>query len=140
MNTDLGRATADRSPITDSELVDALRDVYAPPSEDGYWSGLEGRIMARLRQAEEQGEWWGVFAEWRVTGLVAAGLMLSLAGAALWRDYDDQASRQELAAGAAYRTVFGGPTDDDVTIAFTRPSAEPMAPGTAERLLFSAEP
>lgn len=132
-----GRATADQGATLDQDLVNALRAVYAAPTDDGYWSGLEGRIMARLRRAEEQGEWWGVLAEWRTTGLVAAGLMLSLAGAALWRDYQHNVDIRKLANGAAYWTVFQGPTND-INIAFTVPSSS--AEDAAERLLFISEP
>ena len=127
------------TPPPTTELEVALRDLYAAPADEGYWTGLEGRIMARLRQAEEQGEWWGVFAEWRTAGLVAAGLVLTLAGSALWKDYQRDADLRKLAAGAAYWTVFDGPTDD-VTIAFTVPSARPASPAAADRLLFTSEP
>jgi hypothetical protein len=139
MNMNTGRSTTDQNPGADPEITAALRAMYAAPGDDGYWSGLEGRIMARLRQAEEQGEWWGVFAEWRTAGLVAAGLMLSLAGAALWKDYQMDADIRKLAAGAAYWTVFDGPTDD-VTIAFTVPKTRTAAPSAAERLFFTSEP
>lgn len=132
-----GRASANEDSMADEELIDALRAVYAAPSDESYWSGLEGRIMARLRRAEEQGEWWGVLAEWRTTGLIAAGLMLSLAGAALWRDSQQNADARRLAAGAAYWTVFQGPTND-INIAFTVPSSP--AEDAAERLLFMSEP
>ncbi len=133
------RASADRSPIEDPELTTVLRALYAAPADDGYWTGLEGRIMARLRRAEEQGEWWGVFAEWRAAGLVAAGLMLTLAGAALWKEYRMESEASQLAAGAAHWTVFDGPTDD-MTIAFSVPGSRARTSGASDRYMFTAEP
>jgi anti-sigma-K factor RskA len=138
MTSNSGRASAEHGGLDDPELEAALQAVYAAPADDGYWAGLEGRIMARIRQAEEQGEWWGVFAEWRTAGLVAAGLMLTLASAALWNDHQRETDLRKLAAGAAYWTVFDGPSDD-VTIAFTVPSSRSRGPA-ADRLIFTSEP
>ena len=134
-----GRASADGSP-SDSELTSALREMYAAPVDDGYWTSLEGRIMARVRQAEEQGEWWSVFAEWRAAGLVAAALMLTLAGTALWKEKQIDRDISTLAAGAAAWTVFDGDSDD-ISIAFSVPIAEPKQDdASASRYLFTAEP
>jgi len=132
-------AREDRSPIDDPELTAALSAMYAAPVDDSYWTGLEGRIVARLKRAEMQGEWWSVFAEWRSAGLVAAGLMLSLAGAALWKEYKIESDIRQLAAGAAYWTVFDGQTED-MTIAFSVPTSRPAPTGSADRFMFPAEP
>jgi len=137
-----GRETPDRSPITDHELATALRAAYAAPTHDGYWSGLEDRIMARLRQVESPVEWWSVLVEWRgarVAGLVAAGLMLSLAGFSLWKERQIDRDLRELAAGAAYWTIFDMESDD-VNIAFTVPSGRDGNKPTADRHLFNVEP
>ncbi len=139
MNIKTKRAPEDRSPIEDPELVSALSAMYAAPADDDYWSGLEKRIVARLKQAEAQGEWWGVFAEWRSAGLVAAGLMLAFAGAALWKEYKLESEFNQLAAGAVYWTVFDGETED-MTIAFSVPTSRPAATGSADRFMFTAEP
>lgn len=143
MSMPAGRETPDRSPITDPELATALRAVYAAPTDDGYWSGMEDRIMARLRQAETPLEWWNVLAEWRVArvaGLVAAGLMLTLAGFSLWQERQAEQDLRELAAGAAYWTIFDMESDD-VNIAFTVPSGRSGGnKPTADRHLFNVEP
>ncbi len=133
-----GRASAD-GPLSDSELTSAMRELYAAPVEDGYWTSLEERIMARVRLAEAQGEWWSVFAEWRAAGLVAAALMLTLAGTALWKEKQIDHNLNTLAAGAAAWTVFDG--DSDVSIAFSVPIADPAQDdASASRYLFTAEP
>jgi len=142
MNLHSGRETPGRSPITDPELTTALRAVYAAPTDDGYWSGLEDRIMSRLRQVEAPMEWWNVLAEWRVArvaGLVAAGLMLTLAGFSLWKERQIDQDLRALAAGAAYWTVFDMESDD-VNIAFTVPSGRAGNKPTADRHLFNVEP
>lgn len=142
MSMHAGRETPDRSPITDPELATALRAVYAAPTDDRYWSGMEDRIMTRLRQAETPLEWWNVLAEWRVArvaGLVAAGLMLTLAGFSLWQERQIEQDLRELAAGAAYWTVFDMESDD-VNIAFTVPSGRSGNKPTADRHLFNVEP
>ncbi len=133
------RAPEDRSPIDDPELVAALSAMYSAPVDESYWTGLEGRIVARLKQADVQGEWWSVLAEWRSAGLVAAGLMLSLAGAALWKEYKIDTDLRQLAAGAAYYTVFVGETED-MTIAFSVPTSRPAPTGSADRFMFTTEP
>jgi hypothetical protein len=133
-----GRESADQ-PLNDTQLTKALGELYSAPANDSYWAGLEGRIMARVRQAEQQGEWWTVFMEWRAAGLVAAALMLTLAGSALYKDFQMDRNFRKLAAGAAAWTVFGE-GDDDVTIAFSVPTAEPERSGSASRYLFTAEP
>ncbi len=133
-----GRASAD-GPLSDSDLTSAMRELYAAPVDDGYWTSLEGRIMARVRQAEEQGEWWSVFAEWRAAGLVAAALMLTLAGAALWKESRLDHELNTLAAGAAAWTEFDGDSDD-LSIAFTVPITKLGQDASASRYLFTAEP
>jgi anti-sigma-K factor RskA len=137
-----GRDHADRSPTPDPELADALRAVYTVPADDAYWTGLESRIMTRLRQADGPIEWWHVLAEWRparVAGLVAAGLMLSLAGFSLWKERQVDSEMRKLAAGAAYWTVFDG-EGEDVSIAFTVPNGRRGGREAADRHLFNVEP
>jgi hypothetical protein len=45
-----------------------LRDMYAAPSEAGYWERLEARILARVRQ-EGRAAWWSYVADWRRAGV-----------------------------------------------------------------------
>ncbi|MCU0617662.1 MAG: hypothetical protein MUD17_11365 [Gemmatimonadaceae bacterium] len=141
MTTHSERTLRDRSTGDDPAISAALASLYASPTDEQYWAGLEGRIMARLRQAETPLEWWNVLAEWkvaRVAGLVAAGLMLSLAGFSLWKQRQVDAEMQQLAAGAAYWTVFDLSGEEDPTIAFTVPRGDRKA--RADRHLFNAEP
>ncbi len=133
-----GRESADE-PLGDPQLTEALGELYCAPAEESYWAGLEDRIMARVRQGEQQGEWWTVFVEWRAAGLVAAALMLTLAGSALYKDYQIDRDLRKLAAGAAAWTVFDL-SDDDMSIAFSVPTAKPEQTGSASRYLFTAEP
>ena len=75
----------------DEELTRVLRDVYASPSANAsYWDTLESRIMARIANAGESIEWWGVFDGWGRVGLAAAVLAGVLAGAALMRAREAQ--------------------------------------------------
>lgn len=141
MTTHSERTPSDRSAGADPAITDALTSLYASPADEQYWAGLEGRIMSRLRQADTPLEWWNVLAEWkvaRVAGLVAAGLMLTLAGFSLWKERRIDAELRQLAAGAAYWTVFDLSNDEDATIAFTVPSGDRKA--RADRHLFNAEP
>ncbi len=126
-------------PTDDPELTSALRSVYAAPADESYWNSLEARIMARVRQAEKQGEWWTVFVEWRTAGLVAAALMLTLAGSALYKEHQIDQDIRKLAAGAAAWTVFDE-SAGDVTIAFSVPTSAPEQSGSPSRYLFTAEP
>lgn len=56
-----------------------LRDMYAAPSEAGYWERLEARIMARVRQ-EGHAAWWNYVADWRRAGVAAAAAAILLLG------------------------------------------------------------
>jgi hypothetical protein len=66
-----------------------IREAYRPPvalggPEAAYWSGLESRIMARVRiaapaPASDQG-WWSVLGGWAQVGLVAAAAIFATAG------------------------------------------------------------
>lgn len=66
-----------------------LRDIYAAPSEAGYWDRLEARIMARVRQ-EGRAVWWGYFADWRRAGLAAAAAAILLVGFVWFQDRQTQ--------------------------------------------------
>ena len=39
----------------DAKIAGLIRDLYAPPAEGAYWSGLEGRIMAHI--ARHRSSW-----------------------------------------------------------------------------------
>src|ERR1044071_7732518 len=96
----------------DEEVTRVLRDVYASPSANAsYWDALETRIMARIANASESLEWWGVFDGWVRVGLAAAVLAGVLAGAALMRARETQ---DRLADGAGVESAsvipVAGPT------------------------------
>jgi hypothetical protein len=73
------------------EVTRVLRDLYSSPSANAsYWDALESRIMARIANAGEAAEWWGVFHGWVRVGLAAAVLAAVLTGAALLREREAQ--------------------------------------------------
>jgi hypothetical protein len=75
-----GNAGRDRDSL-DESIVNLVRDAYAPPGGDAYWTGLETRIMARIA-SESSGDsrWWNVLAPWARPALVAAAAIFALAG------------------------------------------------------------
>jgi anti-sigma-K factor RskA len=62
-----------------------LRDMYAAPSEAGYWERLEARILARVRQ-EGRAAWWSYVADWRRAGVAAAAAAILLVGLVLFQE------------------------------------------------------
>ena len=96
----------------DEEVVAALRALYAAPGSDGYWDGLEARIMARV--AGDRASVWPLFARWAPAGLIAAAAALLMAGYALQRLNDEEASVAyetaiRNASPLAVQTVMGRP-------------------------------
>ena len=94
----------------DDELIRALRELYAPPSDAAYWNVLEQRILARLEQGDSAYPWWSVPAAWLRVGLIAAGFAVLLAGSLLLRT-------QTQMARAEYETVIDPATIDAPTLA-----------------------
>lgn len=68
--------------VRDDALTTALRELYAPPMGEAYWTALEGRIVAALDGEEPL---YGLPERWLRRGLVAAAAALLIAGAVLWR-------------------------------------------------------
>ena len=87
------------------------------PSDQAYWTGLEQRVIAGLRENGPVA-WWAVFSEWRSAGMVAAAVALLIAGAAIVREQQVIANTRDMAAGAAAFTVFDS-TYDGQAIALT---------------------
>ena len=80
----------------DGELTPALRELYRPPADEAYWAGLEGRILARAGvEAGTPAAWWQVMSGWNRLGLVAAGLVALLAGAATLAIHEREADLQD---------------------------------------------
>jgi hypothetical protein len=64
----------------DESLVSLVREAYAPPGGDAYWSGLESRIMSRVAGSSSDSAWWNVLAPWARPALIAAAAIFALAG------------------------------------------------------------
>ncbi|MEW5917953.1 MAG: hypothetical protein AB1762_16235 [Gemmatimonadota bacterium] len=90
MTSDLHNENRDEIPERARAL---LSEIYAAPSDPGYWEQLEQRILARVRR-EGRIAWWSHFPDLVRTGLVAAAAALLLAGF-IW--YQDRRSAQRMA-------------------------------------------
>ncbi len=66
--------------VRDDELTNELRAIVAPPAAPGYWESLEARIMARIERGQEEGRWWVLSERMYRLGMMAAGLILIVAG------------------------------------------------------------
>lgn len=78
--------TDDNSDALDERVLALVRDAYLPAFVAGdsgaYWSGLEQRILARIRTAglaPADGPWWSVLGGWAQTGLIAAAALFAVA-------------------------------------------------------------
>jgi len=62
----------------------ALRSAYAPPGDEGYWEGLEARVLARVRGARAGADdWTHVLVGWARLGIAAAATAALVAGVTL---------------------------------------------------------
>ena len=91
--------THDRWTSGDIELTNALRALYAAPSDERYWDALEARILAHVAHAGEQSVWYGELADMVRPGLVAAAALILAASLAMVH------SRQ-VEARSAYASVI----------------------------------
>ncbi len=89
----------------DDDLTRALRSLYAPPAERGYWAALERRILARIDAAGIDEAWWSELARWVRVGTVAAAAALVLSGYALWRAQEAREQRAYEALVESSRVV-----------------------------------
>ena len=71
--------------VRDDALTNELRAIVAPPSDAGYWDALELRIMARIERGQEDGHWWALSERAYRFGMIAAGLILIVAGSVFLR-------------------------------------------------------
>ena len=69
----------------DDELTRGLRRIYAAPAGEGYWRGLEARILSRLTETSHSLRWWDELDRWMRPALVAAAVVLLAAGVAMVR-------------------------------------------------------
>ena len=73
----------------DDDIARGLRQLYAAPPGDGYWRGLEARILARLTSAPSIA-WWDELDRWMRPALAAAAVVLLAAGVAMFRAYQNE--------------------------------------------------
>jgi hypothetical protein len=72
-------------PDSDDDLTRGLRQLYAAPSDEGYWRNLEARILERLRSGPPTIAWWDELDRWMRPALVAAAVVLLASGVAMFR-------------------------------------------------------
>jgi hypothetical protein len=73
----------------DEEVTRGLRALYAAPTGDSYWRGLEARILSRLTEPATI-EWWEELDRWVRPALVAAAILLLATGVAMVRSYQEE--------------------------------------------------
>ena len=110
----------------DDAVVEALRAALTPPGGDGYWTELEGSIMARIETGDLG--WWAEITSFTRPALVAAAALIIAAGAAMLRTeqaeahavYEDVVAMTHLPEGANLRTpVDQGDLEESLRILFT---------------------
>lgn len=75
----------------DEQVTHGLRQIYAPPSDDAYWRGLEARILSRLTEsAVSTVGWWEELDRWMRPALIAAGIVLLAVSLAMFRSYQTE--------------------------------------------------
>ena len=72
----------------DDEIVRGLRQIYAAPTADEYWRGLEARILSRLTTPSIA--WWDELEHWMRPALAAAAVVLVAASVAMARAHQMQ--------------------------------------------------
>lgn len=86
-----------------------LREMYAPPADEGYWAALEAAIMARVtgERGSWRGSWRDVFAGWVPAGVAAAAVALGVLGLALWQEraVETRIAYEQTMRGAAPMSV-----------------------------------
>ena len=81
----------DRSTSGDDELTNALRALYAAPTDESYWIAFESRILAHVARGRDEGAWWSELAVMARPGLVAAAALILAATLAMVRTRQDEA-------------------------------------------------
>jgi hypothetical protein len=91
--------TNERWTFGDAELTNALRALYAAPTEESYWNALEARILAHVARGDESAGWWGELVDMARPGIVAAAALILAATLAMVRS-------QQLEARSAYASII----------------------------------
>ena len=100
--------------------------IVAPPADPGYWDALERRILARLDQAQEEGRWWAFSERTYRLGMIAAALVLIVAGSVWLR-------QRAVETRMAYESVIEVPGADQPVFARRNPLDERPATMRAVR-------
>ena len=118
--TDMDEGMRGPALVRDDEVTNHLRAIVAPPDDPSYWEGLERRIMARIGRAQEEGRWWVLSERAYRFGLMAAGLILIIAGSVYLRS-------RAVETRMAYESVIETPGEDRPVFARRGPLDERRA-------------
>lgn len=99
------------------EVTEALREQYAAPSDPGYWSALEARILAHVARGAQLEGWWSALAGMARPALAAAAILVLVAGAAV-------VHTRKLDARDAYASVISAAPPSVETAARTSTVAD----------------
>ena len=130
MNVDQSQNSSMRSAGDDPALTALLRSTYAAPTDAAYWSGLEQRVLTRVRESGPVA-WWAVLSEWRAAGMVAAAAAVFLVGATAIREQQYKAMERVRAAMAIEANPF------DTTVEPVNIAISPASPNS-QRVRSSA--
>jgi len=106
--------------VRDDAVTNGLRAIYAAPTEAAYWERLEQRIMAHFERGQEEGRWWALSERTYRYGMMAAGLILILAGSVYLRS-------RAVESQMAYESVIETPGADQPVYARRLPLDERRA-------------
>jgi hypothetical protein len=109
----------------DNDLTRGLRSLYASPTEESYWRGLEAKILGRIANegSSDVSQWWVFFGDWVKAGVVAAGIVAIMAGVALYeaRTTDHTAAFEaawEVAPDVPVQTAAQTPAAREATLRY----------------------
>lgn len=94
--------------VRDDEITNELRAIVAPPDAPGYWDALEARIMARIERGKDEARWWALSERMYRLGMMAAGLILIVAGS-VWlrsRAVDTRMAYESVIESAEDQPLF----------------------------------
>ena len=83
--------TNERWTSGDAELTNALRALYAAPTDESYWDALEARILSHVARSPEDMAWWSELVDMARPGLIAAAALILAATLAMVRTEQKEA-------------------------------------------------